>query len=264
MSIKNIFLFAITVLIILGACKKTTELLDDNNKWVPSDQTQNANVKFINTFPSLTPALTNGAGPALVVYRDAQRVVPSTPAPYPMTYGVQFPNSTTYSLVPVGATTFYYIMNRVSNGSFAPVAGDTVFRNTATLEAGKYYTMFLVDTVPNPKVLAFEDVFTIPDLDKYKARFVNLTANPADRYDVYSDKNTGNIFSNVGYKEMKDFIDLPVPSGTDTLRLRLTGTTADISKLAFFATPQRVYTLFSRGKTGVTGRPVLLTFYTNR
>ena len=264
MTIKKIFLIALPLFILVTACKKTTELLDENSKWIFSDSLHNANVKFIHAFPSLTPALTSGAGPAVVVYSDAKRIVPGSPAPYPMVFGGQFPNTATYASLPAGQTNFNFIMNRITNGAFSPVAGDTVFKNSITLVEGKYYTMFLIDTVPNPKVLVLEDVFTIPDQDKFKARFINLIANPNDKYDIYSDKKAGNIFSNVGYKEVKDFIDFPVSTSSDTLRLRLTGTTSDVSKLAVLGIAQRVYTLFSRGKTGVAGRTPVLTLYTNR
>ena len=92
--------------------------------------------------------------------------------------------------------------------------------------------------------------------------FVNLSAD-ATRYDVTSFKLGIKLFSNVGYKEIKDFALFPTTI-TDTLYLRNAVTNALIDKIPFNPGTQRVYTVYARGKTGVTGRGPGINYYTNR
>lgn len=267
MTIKKFFMIAFPATMLLAACKKTTELLDENNVWVNSDQTKNANVKFIHAFASITPAITTGAGPVMAVYMNTIKITGTTATANTLSYGSLFPATTVYSFLPAGNANFSFIMNRWTSGVFAPVAGDTVFKSTVNLQAGKYYSLFLVDTTQTPTVLVNEDALKVPALDKFSVRFANLAANPTERLDVYSVRQETNVFSNVGYKAITDFIDLPVPVISDTFHVRLTGTTTNLYSLnTFTGTPQRMYTFYSRGKRGLTGatRVPNITFYTNR
>ncbi len=262
---KLLIISALSGFVFLMACEKTSELLDVNTQWQLSDTAANAQVKFVHAFASTTPALTSGAGPSLQIWANGKKVTGTTATLDAVAYSGQFPASTAYSLLPAGQTTFYFIMNRWTGGVFAPVAGDTVFKTTQTLVAGKKYSIYLVDTVPTPNVIMVEDTWTPPDFGTYKIRYTNLVANPTDRYDVYSLRNAKNIFTNVGYKEFTPYISLPAPATADTLIVRRTGTMTLIDSVkGFFPTGERVYTLFSRGKTGVTGRTPATTWTTNR
>jgi hypothetical protein len=262
---KNKLLFSIAC-IIFCSCERTTELLDENIRFQYSDTAANASIKFINAFPSLTPALTANAGPSVVIFMDGKKINGTTSATLnAFVYNTTFPVNTSYSLLPASNHTFNFIMNRYTAGVFTPVAGDTVFRATSTLAAGKKYSFFLVDTAQNPGVLIKEDNWIVPQQDKYQVRYANLVANPNERVDVFSIRQNANIFTSVGYKDVSDYVELPVPTIADSLIVRFAGTmnVRDTLK-AFFPTPQRVYTWYSRGKTGVTGRTPATAFVTNR
>jgi Domain of unknown function (DUF4397) len=271
-TLKNYFMQKYKLILFLTACttfcscERTTELLDENIRFQYSDTSANASVKFINAFPSLTPALTANAGPSVVIFMDGKKLNGTTSAAAnAFIYNSTFPVNTSYSLLPALNHTFHFIMNRYTAGVFAPASGDTVFRAASTLAAGKKYSFFLVDTVQNPGVLIKEDNWTVPQQDKYQVRYANLVANPNERVDVFSIRQNANIFTNVGYKEIANYVELPVPAIADSLIIRFAGTmnVRDTLK-AFFPTPQRVYTWYSRGKTGITGRTPATTFVSNR
>ncbi len=251
---------------IFYSCERTTELLDENIRFQYSDTTVNASVKFIHAFPSITPALATNAGPNVVIFASGKKLNGTTSAALnSFIYDRTYPINTSYSLLPASGHTFHFIMNRYTAGLFAPAAGDTVFRATSTLAAGKKYSFFLVDTTQNPGVLIKEDNWTVPQLGRYQVRYANLVANPNERVDVFSIRQNANIFTNIGYKEVSNYAELPVPTLADSLIIRFTGTlNARDTLKAFFATPQRVYTWYSRGKTGVTARVPATTFVTNR
>jgi len=91
----------------------------------------------------------------------------------------------------------------------------------------------------------------------------------ASRFDVISTRLGIKLFSNVGYQEMKDYRYFGTTT-SDTLYLRTAGTNTVIAQYppagsgGFTPSTQRVYTLYARGKTGVSGRTPSLALYTNR
>jgi Domain of unknown function (DUF4397) len=262
MTIKKFISIGAAVLLLFSACKKDvdTQLLDENNKWMYVDSTTTGYLKVVHAFPSLTPGVGIGTGPKVMVYMDNQRLLRDSVA-----YNGTFPaQSGVYSAIPAGNHNFYYILSRPNGAN--TVAGDTVFKNSATIAAGKYYTTFLLDTTPNPLALTVPDNWTVPTPSFYQLRYANLVANPTDSYDVYSIRQAGNIFTNVGYKQVTNFINMPIPLITDTFIVRKAGTMTLIDTLkGFSGVPQRVYTLYTRGKAGIaTSRNPATTFYTNR
>ena len=260
----SLLFVAAIVSIVSGSCKADRSLLDENVQWMAADTVNNAQVKFINAYSSITPAITAGYGPSLRIFRNDQKLTGTTATLDTIGYGAQFPATTAYSIVPAGSNTFYFVMNRIVSGAFAPRAGDTVFRKTQNLEAGKKYTFFLVDTVQNPDVMVVEDKVINPGYGKYALRFVNLVANPSDRYDFFSVKQGRNIFSNIGYKQITEFIALPKPQANDTFYLRNTGNTHNVSSAVVAPADERVYTFYARGKAGIAIRDTTLAVYTNR
>jgi hypothetical protein len=256
------------------SCNKRTELLRDNEQWdfVDAPYTNKANVKFIHAFSSLTPTVTSGIGPTLRIFMDGKQLSGPTSTLNRFEFTINgtaasnvFPVSVAYSVLPAGSHSFEFIMNRYSNSVFKPVAGDTVFRSSHNFETGKNYSIFLVDTVPTPNVIMKEDNWTVPSQGAYQLRMANLVANRNERVDVYSIRAQRVIFSNVGYKEITNYVELPTQPLSDSLIVRLAGTmTVRDTLKAFSPTSQRVYTLMSRGKTGVTGRTPTTTTYTNR
>lgn len=264
---KNILGFvSLAAAVLFLSCERTNELLDENNKWIYADTANNASVKIVNAYAPITPALTAGAGPSLAVFvNDTQKLVGTTSAANSLAFNGTFPASTTYSLLPAGTHKLLFIQNRYTAGAFAPVAGDTVFRANVTLEKGKRYTAFLADSTQSPGVFLVQDNWTVPDPGNYQVRFANLVANPNERYDIYADSVGKMIATNIGYRQVSDFINVPIPRSTENFTVRLAGTTTVVYTLTAFAPiTQRVYTLYNRGRVGVTGRAPALTWYTNR
>lgn len=263
MKMKKISLLFLCTAIVFVACKKNK--LDDVNQLLDSDQTNNANVKFIHTFASITPALTTGAGPNIFMYQNGKKLNGSTTGSSSLVYGGISPLTTSYSLIPFGPIYFQGIMARVAGSIPAPIAGDTVFTASQGLISGKYYSLFLTDTVPTPSIKVVEDDMSLPDTGKYKIRFGNFISNPTESYSVWSRREGKLILDNISYKTVSNFISLAIPIGLDTFDLRKVGTTVNISSInSFSPVQQRIYTLFSRGKTGISTRALTLSFYTNR
>jgi len=263
MKFINSIIFIASFLVIIS-CERNQQLLDENIKYIAADTAANASVKFIHTYAPITPALTTGAGPALQIWRNGQKISGTTAAVNAFTYSLQFPATISYSLLSPGASNFHFIMNRYVSGAFAPQTGDTVFRTTINLEAGKKYSMFLVDSVQSPGVLTVQDNWTVPAPNRYQVRFANLIANPTGRYDIYADSIGRTIITNIGYREVSAFVEIERPNTSENFRVRRTGDTATLYTLSMNPGSQRVYTLFTRGRASTTGRTPLLTFYTNR
>lgn len=174
-----------------------------------------------------------------------------------------YPPTTTYAFLPPGPHTFKFSLNRIVGGAYAPIAGDEVFSTTVALAAGKKYSMFLADPYGPPGAYMIEDVVPVPPLNQFAARFINLSAD-ATRYDVTSTKLGIKLFSNVGFKEMRDFAVFTT-TVSDTIYLRNAATNAVIAQINGFSPgTQKVYTFYARGKAGVAGRTAGLNYYNNR
>jgi hypothetical protein len=260
MTINKIILFSIpAIALFFSACEKTTKLLDENNKAPYVDTTKNGWVKMVHAYAPLTPAVGINTGPKVRIFMDGTSIVRDS-----LAYNATFPNpSGAYAIVPTGSHTFYYVLSRA--GTLPQVTGDTVFKTTINVAANQHYTAFLVDSAQSPGVLVTQDNYGISNLSSYQVRFANLVANPNERYDVYADSVQKMIATNIGYREVSNFISVPVPVSTENYSVRKAGTTTVVYTLAAFGpTTQRAYTLYTRGRNGATGRTPGLTFYTNR
>jgi hypothetical protein len=178
-------------------------------------------------------------------------------------WGGLYPASIAYSFLPPGPHNIKFIMNRITSGAYAPIAGDEVFTTTVALNPGKRYIMFIADAYTTPYMV--EDNFTVPPRDQYGVRLINVSGETTTRYDVATARH-GKIFSNIGYREMQDYKLLTIPKITDTIYLKIAGTNTTVGTPinGFSAGTQKVYTLYVRGTTGVSGRTPGINFYTNR
>ena len=138
---------------------------------------------------------------------------------------------------------------------------------TPTLTTGKNYTIFMYDTLNNPKELLVENKIVIPTDTTARLRFgnflYNTTAIPA--VDVYSYRrggtNSNPVFSNVATNTVTDFI--PYASMiTDTLYVYATGTKSPLIVKSFVTslTPSRSYTSALNGS--YRGTKTITTFVT--
>ena len=242
------------------ACNKNN-LNDQSNTWSYFDPTT-AQVKIINAFTALTPsASTPAAGPSVDVFVNGVKV-----NGLPVAYSAIYPNAAgTYASVASGLVNIKAIINRTSGN----IAGDTLANGNYQV-GPTTHSIMLVDPLPfptplSPNLLLIGESVSQPAYGKFKVRFMNMIAGPADTLDVYSRRLGGNIATGILYKNLSDWRELPVYSTTDTLELRKTGTTTSITNLnSFSGVTPRSYTILARGNTSVAGRTRALTFYTSQ
>ena len=275
-------LIVLMIPVLFPSCyKETGDKLDEQEKFYRDNPEAIAQLKFVHAY---TPLTINGLSTSLATTSTGFRItmdgikingaMNTSPSTNTIRYGGQpdtvtytasfFPTTATYSFVQPGSHNFRFIMNRIVSGAHAPTTADQVFNSTVGLTPGKKYTMFIADPYAPPATYMIEDNFQVPNRNSYGIRFVNLCADAASRFDVVSKRYGSKLFSDVGYKEMKDFIYLGTTT-QDTLYLYTAGTNTIVSQInGFLPVTERVYTLYARGKTGTTGRTTSLTFYTNR
>jgi hypothetical protein len=269
-------LILLTTSVLFFSCKKeTNDKIDVLEKYYLNNPEAITQVKFIHAY---TPLTINGTAAAVTAttgtvsgtgfritmdgnkINGAQNTAANTNTL--IWGGVYPPTSGAYAFLPPGAHTIKFIMNRIVSGTYAPIAGDEVFTTSVEFKPGKKYSMFIADAYTTPYIV--EDNFAEPPQDQYGVRFINVTGETTTRYDVTTARH-GKIFSNVGYREMQDYKILTIPTTADTVYLKTAGTNTIISQInGFNGATQRVYTLYARGKTGVTGRTPSITSYTNR
>ncbi len=140
-----------------------------------------------------------------------------------------------------------------------------------TLDVGKFYTIFMYDTVTNPKQITVINKIVIPTDTTARLRFANFIYNTTflPNVDVYSFRKIPGtpvfvggspvfttstpVFSNIATTQVTDFI--PYPSGlSDTLYVYATGTTSPLitKQLVTSLTPTRSYTSVYNGSFKAT------------
>jgi hypothetical protein len=260
---KLLFIFSLFIFI---SCEKKINL-DDQVEYIAADTATNANIKFVNAYPSLAPTLpvagTTVPGPRPFIYLGNQKISGD-----PWEYGRVFPSNNSgstnfdYSLVAPGIKDIFIMQGRVNPTNNQPVflAGDTLVRRSFNFEAGKRYSVFFADTFPSPNVIITRDEFAIPQIDAYAVRFANFGSNyPGDTY-ILTNKRLGSIlFSNVSYKSVTPFIELKLPvritpnvSPVDSFYVIRNVTprlASDSNLITITGIPQRVFTIYSRGRT---------------
>ncbi len=275
MKLFNIitFICSITILGIMGCDKKDINLIDANNKWIYLDSSNSTNIKIVQLFAGNTPqvptAPTPTTGPQVFIYANGAKLNGTS-----LSYGGLFPTTNVYANIPSGVTKFDIINGRIDL-TVVPnipkfIAGDTLATLTATLDKGKFYTLYIGDTVPTVRVTLKEDVLPIPDYQKYKIRLANFLMNPLDTVTLFSRRENAEIISNITHKNVSDWVQLSLPIISDTMELRRKGSPTTYITAIFGSTPpilptgQRMYTVIARGRTGLTGKLPSAFIITNR
>jgi hypothetical protein len=264
---KKIYLPIVTAIIFIYSCAKEPSV---NATFNLVDETADvARVKFINAYPFATPLLPGQTSAAVQLnFNDFQ----FSNIAAPIAIGGTFPAAPNYSVVQPGVAASIFGV-RLSTG--APPGGrdSALFNFGAVLSSGKYYSLFFCDSINKPgTVLTVADDIKLPaDTGLIRVRFVNLIPNAPSatpRVDVYSTRLNSVILSNVAYKGVTQFIELPrlttATSVTETYAIRWSGTTTNVATVAVALTNGISITLFSRGLVGTTGaRAPGLSFYRN-
>ena len=272
--IKLIPIIICVLLIGISSCKNDTNLLNENNKWINLDETNSANVKFFQVFAGNSPNLPTTpsplSGPQVFIYANGVKLNGAAlsyiggntftgASTTPNALGLPWPISNVYANIPSGSTRFDIINARLNLAVVpnipASIAGDTLASFTATLDKGKYYSLYIGDTVPTVRVTLKEDILTVPAYQTYKIRVANFIMNPLDTLTLFSVRQNAEIISNITHKNVSDWVQIPLPIISDTLIFRKKGTTAVYVQVNGF-TPAglRMYTFLGRGKTGVPGK----------
>lgn len=147
------------------------------------------------------------------VYVDSKPVNGSS-----MTSGTAFPSTGVGFSVPGGPVTFT-VRDTSSTATQVPI------NFAENLQASKYYTLFVYDTITSPQQKLVTTNIVIPNDTTARVRFANFVYNPTamSAVDIYSTRLKANIYSNLQITDVTDF--LTVPSNTvDTFIVRLTGT----------------------------------------
>ncbi len=188
------------------------------------------------------------------------------------TYNSAFPTSTintdTYFGVASGAQTIRFSLQGVSS-----VDSLTIITLQKTLDAGKFYTLFITDSIRNqqePTKTWIADNNSIPDTGSYNIRFAHMILNDSagKKVDVYSYRAGANIFSNISPSTITDYTTLPFTNIPDTISIRRAGTATELASIknSQVFVKQRLYTILYKGNPGSTagakGRSALV--YNNR
>jgi hypothetical protein len=246
---KYISIFSLIILFAaLFACEK--DLIEANRQWEFADPTK-ANLKVVNAYTSNIPAGATGVGVTrFYIYQNTDKLNGNA-----LSANGNWPGSATYASVNTGETAFNFVLDRrVGNDYGKPVKGDTAFSGKVKMEAGKFYTMFMIGEAPTQTLWTVEDKLIEPKENFYAARFVNLAIYPSTAprpIDIYSRREKRNIVSKLEYKSITDFIEIPLPDraiATDTLDVRDAGTTKNLYSSFLTPTSRRSYTFYNYGR----------------
>lgn len=242
----------------LVACEKT--LLDDNIQWQYNDP-NNTNLKVVNAYTSNVPAGAPGVGVTrFYVYQEKTKLNGNA-----LAAPGSWPSTATYASVKAGKANYFLLLDRrVGNDYGTYVKGDTAFKANLDLQAGKFYTAFLIGASPTQEVMLAEDDMSEVPVGKYRLRVANLVPDPARPIDVYSRREKRKIVTGLDYKKIGGFIELPIPNISDTLDVfDATSPTRPLySANNFLPVSKRVYTFYAQGRR--TFRTEALSSYTNR
>ena len=254
---KRILFSVIISVLFLSACQKND--LNENKTWdyVP---TGSALLKFLNSYTALTPSLgTPANGPTVDYYVNNQKLNATA-----IGYTTLYPNvSGAFAAAPNGVVNIKAVLNRSTTGTGLP--SDTIANYSFTLAPEKAHSVILVDPLPNPtpatpNLMVVQESVSMPAYGKYKIRLLNLVVN-TDLYELYNSTTATILTAGIPYKNLSDWIELPMTTTSQAIQLRKVGTTTSLGSINLTPGNQRSYTFWARGNTAVTGRAISLTSY---
>jgi len=262
----------LVALMSLFACDHK-DLIAENDKWIFPDTTDVGYIRVIHSHAAVLPQIPGAAantGPQVFMYANAAKLNGNA-----LSYGGNWPSPNVYATVKSGNTDFLGILARM-NTVVVPnvpafIAGDTLLKFSQNIVKGKYYSVVLVDTLPNMRAVVYEDDMTVPTNKKYKIRLVNTTANLLDTLVLYSRLMKANIIGKTTFKQASAFVEVDVPMLNDTLEVRSASGTAALyyvgsqtAPQTFAPVSQRIYSVIARGKTGLSTKTPSASLVTNR
>ncbi len=200
--------FILTIAVVFAACEKNIIAL-------PGGTPTGARVKFIQACSNCsTPAVVvNGVTtvPAINVLITANG---QTVNPTGMAYGAPYPVNS-YAILPTGEVSL----------DFTLTDAKALFSTKVTLAEGKYYSIYVGDTIPTPTISLVEDDIKSFQDTFLRARFVNvLTGRTKDTLELVRKNDNTVVATGVTYGKASDFKFIPA-STADTFFYRKVGTT---------------------------------------
>ncbi len=219
----NYCFYLIITLITFASCEKQ----DDITAIYDTDLSKNTNIKVFNATLNTTRNY---------VYTGT---TPLTGAA--IAYGGNFPANSSYASLQPGNVNLT-IKDTLRTTIQLPLNFASDF------EAGKFYSIFMYDTVTSPKYKIVADQIVVPTDTSVRFRFANFYYSTAaiPNVDVFSFRANANIATNIATNDITNFINHPFR--TDTFYVRTTGTSpVELGKINFNVTPTRSYTFIMRG-----------------
>lgn len=113
-----------------------------------------------------------------------------------------------------------------------------------TLQSGLFYSAFVVDVLPSPKILVVQDDLTAPATGKAKIRFINLSPD-APALDLAVEGTSAALVAGKAYKEASAFISID-PSASYNFQIKESNAiTATLPATKIEA--GKIYTLWAKG-----------------
>ncbi len=232
MKVKNNLLaaFILTALTVFVACEK-------NVISMPGDVPVGAKVKFVHACSNC---------PSLLVTANNVTINPTA-----MSYGTattttgSFPTSG-YAILPTGDVTLDFIRSDSSK---------SLISSKVNLTDGKWYTIYIGDTIPTPTISLIEDDIKPFQDTLLRIRFANLLSGKTkDTLELVHQNYNKVIATNVTYGKASEFTLVPNPV-SDTFYFRKVGATTaypltGLYTLAGFKA--QTYTFFTRGLNNKT------------
>jgi hypothetical protein len=157
--------------------------------------------------------------------------------------------------LPFGNNTGYWLALTGSRTATVTAAGSSTNLHTGkvTLETGRYYSVFIVNSADTLSLLNINDRFldVVPE-GKAQIRFINLSPD-APAYNLEYEGDT-TAFTNRAYKDYTAFKNVPAKTGI-TLNLKNAATNAVVATLPNIELKNRqTYTIWAKGLS-VTASP---------
>jgi len=247
---KHLQYLSLLLLFALTACEKEASIKAPYETALP---TTHSFVKFVHAYGAATPSYsTPAAGPTLQIEMNMQKITPTA-----LAIGATFPANeyTAINTVTTPSSTFGI---KMSTGVPPATVRDSLLSTIITqLSAGKYQTYFFFDDAGRPAIqAAVDDIRNPAGGNHFRVRFANFIPNPpaaTPAIDVFSVNNNAVVLSNIPYRRVTSYIELPRTAASDIFRIRWAGTTTVISSLTVTTNNMNSLTFVARGHFGVTG-----------
>ncbi len=131
-------------------------------------------------------------------------------------------------------------------------------KTTVSAEKGKYYSLTVCDSFPAAQSFILPDDVNYADSGYNYLRFINTVPNAGSNLDFLVTNTSGTdivLATNIPFKGSTAFLKIPWISGTNTFKLRKTGTTTTYGTTYATSsiTNKRCYTVAARGYNTGTG-----------